>query len=81
MMNNSRPMLRSQTVDLSLAEMLRMKLLSTTKIKTSQRLGREKKAIILKSNLRNQDLNRLLLLTRIGLGKIRKARNTIRKDS
>ena len=73
--------MRSQTVDLSLAEMLRMKLLSTTKIKTSQRLGREKKAIILKSNLRNQDLNRLLLLTRIGLGKIRKARNTIRKDS
>ena len=81
MMNNSRPMLRSQTVDLSLAEMPRVKLLSTTKIKTSQRLGREKKAIILKSNLRNQDLNRLLLLTRISLGKILKARNTIRKDS
>ena len=81
MMNNSRPMLKSQTVDLSLAEMLRVKLLSTTKIKTSQRLGREKKAIILKSNLRNQDLSRLLLLTRISLGKIRKARNTIRKDS
>ena len=80
-MNQSRPMLKSQTVDLSLAEMPRVKLLSTTKIKTSQRLGREKKAIILKSNLRNQDLNRLLLLTRISLGKIRKARNTIRKDS
>ena len=80
-MNSSRPMLRSQTVDLSLAEMPGVKLLSTTKIKTSQRLGREKKAIILKSNLRNQDLNRLLLLTRISLGKIRKARNTIRKDS
>ena len=81
MMNNSRPKLKSQTVDLSLAEMPRVKLLSTTKIKTSQRLGREKKAIILKSNLRNQDLNRLLLLTRISLGKILKARNTIRKDS
>ena len=73
--------MKSQTVDLSLAEMPRVKLLSTTKIKTSQRLGREKKAIILKSNLRNQDLNRLLLLTRISLGKILKARNTIRKDS
>ena len=81
MMNNSRPMLKSQTVDLSLAEMPRVKLLSTTKIKTSQRLGREKKAIILKSNLRNQDLSRLLLLTRISPGKIRKTRNTIRKDS
>ena len=81
MMNNSRPMLRSQTVDLSLAEMPRVKLLSTTKIKTSQRLGREKKAIILKSNLRNQDLSRLSLLTRTSPGKILKARNTIRKDS
>ena len=81
MIIQSRLMMQSQTVDLNQTEMLKVQVLSTTKIRKSQRVGPEKKAIILKSNLRDQDPSRLLLLTRISPGKIRKARSTIRTDN